>query len=191
MKKTDLNQYNPTLTHKFMKMVEEKGLLDLIFTQNIDALEIKAGISEENVVFFHGEANRASCAACRKERDMEEVRKAIEEENVLHCDECNGPIKPNLVLYGETINEENLKKTPRIKDAEVVFIIGTTLKVMPFNVLAYSTNPNCSRIVINMERVGIEGPSGINYDSELSNDLFLGGKCDEIVEKLIEDLEWN
>ena len=44
----------PTLTHRFFKYLEDKGILEVILTQNIDNLEIKAGISHEKVAQIHG-----------------------------------------------------------------------------------------------------------------------------------------
>ena len=44
-KEFDLENYEPTPTHYFIRMLELKGLLHLNLTQNIDNLEEKTGLS--------------------------------------------------------------------------------------------------------------------------------------------------
>jgi NAD-dependent SIR2 family protein deacetylase len=57
-------EYNPTIGHKFIKKLEDEGILEKNLTQNIDDLESKAGISATKLLQAHGHARSAHCIAC-------------------------------------------------------------------------------------------------------------------------------
>ncbi|CAE7759980.1 Sirt2, partial [Symbiodinium necroappetens] len=63
-------KYLPTLTHCFIRLLEEKGLLQRLFTQNIDGLERVCGISPELLVEAHGSFANAHCVECRQQHDV-------------------------------------------------------------------------------------------------------------------------
>ena len=69
----------PTDTHKFMKLLERKGLLQRVYTQNIDAIEFLAGLPAEKVVEAHGTFQRSYCTACHKNFDLEWLK-----DNIFH-----------------------------------------------------------------------------------------------------------
>jgi NAD-dependent SIR2 family protein deacetylase len=46
----DMTSYNPTPTHFFIKMLQDKGILWRNATQNIDNLEEKTGMNMEDVI---------------------------------------------------------------------------------------------------------------------------------------------
>jgi NAD-dependent SIR2 family protein deacetylase len=65
-KGSEWTKYNPTPTHYFIKLLHDKGLLWMNLTQNIDCLELKAGIPEDKVIAAHGDLRAAECAKCKK-----------------------------------------------------------------------------------------------------------------------------
>jgi len=71
------DQFHPTKTHYFIRLLQEKGLLLRDFTQNIDTLEYFAGIPEEKTVFCHGSFSKSHCIGCKKEYTYEYVRKKV------------------------------------------------------------------------------------------------------------------
>ena len=72
----DISKFNPTTTHFFIKLLEDKKLLDMYMTQNIDNLEAKAGI--KNAIYAHGANIGASCARCGQAHDEDKMKKAID-----------------------------------------------------------------------------------------------------------------
>ena len=58
--------FSPTLTHVFIRLLQEKGILLRCFTQNFDGLERKAGILEEKIVEAHGNLMACRCIRCKK-----------------------------------------------------------------------------------------------------------------------------
>jgi len=64
---------------------------------------LKAGITEENCIPAHGDLRAAECAKCRHRYSKEEFEASVKEGVVLKCNQsnCNGPIKPTVVFFGE------------------------------------------------------------------------------------------
>jgi NAD-dependent SIR2 family protein deacetylase len=86
-----------------MSFLEHKKMLGTVFTQNIDCLEFKTGISKEKVVHAHGNVLEAHCSGCGKDQDIKTQNKHIVEGKILYCEDCNSPCKPKVILYGEAM----------------------------------------------------------------------------------------
>jgi NAD+-dependent protein deacetylase SIR2 len=57
-------EFKPTLTHTFIRLMQDKGRLLKCFTQNIDTLERMAGVKPELIVEAHGSFATSSCIDC-------------------------------------------------------------------------------------------------------------------------------
>ena len=95
-------QFQPTPTHYFISFLEKKGYLLFNLTQNIDGLELPAGLPIEKLVQAHGTMERAHCLECMKEIDVELMKQHLKEGKVLRC-ECEGLCKPDVVFFGESL----------------------------------------------------------------------------------------
>ncbi len=173
-----------------MSYLNSKNMLNIIYTQNIDSLEMKTGLGKEKIIFAHGNVHTAHCALCRKECELSKVKECVEKGEVLYC-ECKGPCKMQVVLYGEGLPKEVFDNLSVLADSDMCFIMGTSLKVQPFSMFAYNLNDNCYRILVNREKVGHEGPSGFKWNDLTSNDVFVEGSTDDIVLGMLEDLGWR
>ena len=108
--------------------LEAKGKLRAIITQNIDGLHQKAG--SNNVLELHGSVLRNYCMKCNKFYDAEYVFNC---KGIPKCS-CGGIIKPDVVLYGENLNEDTIDKSIYyIENAETLIVGGTSLMVYPAN----------------------------------------------------------
>lgn len=85
-KEFNWDQYDPTPTHYFIGFLHHKGLLDMNFTQNIDGLELKAGIPNEKVIAAHGNLSGAHCPKCKIEVDLAIFKEHVEREEVWYCE---------------------------------------------------------------------------------------------------------
>jgi NAD-dependent histone deacetylase SIR2 len=47
-------KFRPTITHSFISLLYQKGLLLKLFTQNIDCLEREAGVPSDKIIEAHG-----------------------------------------------------------------------------------------------------------------------------------------
>lgn len=125
--KTYMNtlDYEPNITHKYLKKLEDSSKLKAIITQNIDGLHQKAG--SKNVLEIHGTTYTNHCLECGKEYDDKYV---FNSEGIPRCT-CGGLIKPDVVLYGEMLPECFLDSQRYITKADMLIVAGTSLTVEP------------------------------------------------------------
>ena len=117
----------PNAAHKKLAELEAAGKLKAIVTQNIDGLHQAAG---SKVVYeLHGSTHRNYCMKCGASCDAELVRRSS---GVPRCEKCGGMIKPDVVLYEESLNEKVLDGAIRaIAAADLLIVGGTSLAVYP------------------------------------------------------------
>ena len=119
-------KYEPNDTHKLLKVLEDKKKLKAIITQNIDGLHTKAG--SKTVYEVHGTVYKNHCIKCHKEYDAEYV---FNSKGIPKCS-CKGIIKPDVVLYGESLPEEAFTNGLKaIANADMLIIMGSSLTVYP------------------------------------------------------------
>lgn len=117
----------PNQAHKKLAQWEQDGKLKAVITQNIDGLHQAAG--SRKVLELHGSTLRNYCERCGKFFDLEDIRNG---EGVPMCDACGGPVKPDVVLYEEGLDQNVLSEAVQfIKNADVLIIGGTSLVVYP------------------------------------------------------------
>lgn len=189
----DMSKYLPTKAHLFQGFLCKKNVINTVFTQNVDGLEIKAGVPKEKIVFAHGNITEAACPMCQTNYDIKELNQHIKEQKIFNCTHCNnGFVKPKCIFYGERLPSDFFEKFSNINNSDLAFIMGSTLKVFPFANLPYNLPLNSWRVLINMERAGdTESERGFKFNEENNKDLFLQGKCDEMIEKLVKDVGWE
>lgn len=118
--------YEPNVTHNKLAQWEKAGKLLAVITQNIDGLHQKAG--SKNVLELHGSVLRNYCTRCHKFHSAEFIRDAL---GIPRCD-CGGIVKPDVVLYEESLCETTLKKSIcAIEKADLLIVAGTSLTVYP------------------------------------------------------------
>ncbi len=116
----------PNAAHLKLAELEEAGKLSAIITQNIDGLHQAAGSTE--VYEIHGSIHRNYCRKCGKFYDASYVKNA---ESIPRCS-CGGLIKPDVVLYEESLDSGLIQKSLRaIAEADTLIIGGTSLVVYP------------------------------------------------------------
>ncbi|CAI2377238.1 unnamed protein product [Moneuplotes crassus] len=186
LKKINFDMFHPTLSHYFIGFLETKGILCVNFTQNIDGLELRAGISREKLVTAHGDVTRAHCPSCDKEYDIEELKRKAMNDQIMYCDTCpDVPIKPRIVFFGEMLPDEFHEKSSLLSEkSDCGLIIGTSLQVAPFNSLPILFPTITQLVVINNEP--------LDHIPRISaSSLYYKGNCDSIVQEIIKECEWE
>ncbi len=118
--------FEPNITHKVLARWEGEGRLSAVVTQNIDGLHQKAG--SKKVYELHGSVLRNYCVRCGKFHSAEFVKNA---DGVPKCD-CGGTVKPDVVLYEESLDETTIEGAVRaIASADMLIVAGTSLTVYP------------------------------------------------------------
>ena len=117
----------PNAGHLALAELERRGILSAVVTQNIDGLHQVAG---SRVVYeLHGSIQRNYCVKCGAGYGVEFVMENIP---VPHCEHCGGVVKPDVVLYGEPLDNEIVANSIRaIAEADTLIVGGTSLVVYP------------------------------------------------------------
>ncbi len=116
----------PNAAHKKLAELEAAGKLHAVITQNIDGLHQAAG--SKNVIELHGSVHRNYCMNCGKFYPLSAVTEC---EGIPKC-ECGGTIKPDVVLYEESLKTEDIEDAIYdISTADTLIIGGTSLVVYP------------------------------------------------------------
>lgn len=120
-------QVAPNGAHKALAELEKKGKLQAVITQNIDSLHQKAG--SRNVLELHGNTRDIYCPQCGEKGDYKAY---MQGKGVFPCPRCGSPMRPDVTLYGEMLNEQTMDQALRaIREAEVLIVGGTSLVVYP------------------------------------------------------------
>lgn len=200
-------KWKATLSHFFLRLLHDKGLLRRLYTQNIDGLDFQLDLPEQKVVHVHGTIGTASCEFCSAPYPAEEFREAVrtsikniydqndceaprESKNIL-CKRCRTPgVKPDTVMYGRNLPASFFtncdKDFPQCSD--LLIVIGTSLTVSPANSLVERISKEAPRIVVNTLPVGEE--LGLDYGSNSSRDFLLSGESDQVLFDLCIELGW-
>lgn len=117
----------PNAAHIKLAEWEKQGKLSAVVTQNIDGLHQAAG--SKNVFELHGTVKHNHCTRCGRYMSLEELLK--QKPNVPHCS-CGGIVKPDVVLYGESLPDRAVEGAiAAIQNADFLIIGGTSLSVYP------------------------------------------------------------
>lgn len=156
-------QAKPNAAHLKLAELERAGKLSAVVTQNIDGLHTAAG--SRRVIELHGSVHRNHCMTCGKSYGLEFVMGC---EGVPRC-ECGGIVKPDVVLYGENLDDNDINSAiNEISRADLLIIGGTSLAVYPAAGLIR---------FFNGERVVVINKSPISADRNA--DLVINGSIGE------------
>jgi NAD-dependent deacetylase len=117
--------------HRALAELEEAGYIKTIVTQNIDALHQKAGSS--CVVETHGTMQTLTCTHCYHKFEAKLFLKTfIEEGNIPTCSDCNGILKPDVILFGEQLPHAAWVTAQRAaRQCDLMLVAGSSLEVLP------------------------------------------------------------
>ena len=116
----------PNAAHRKLAELEQAGKLKAVVTQNIDGLHQKAG--SKIVYELHGSIHRNYCLRCHKFYPAEFIKAS---EGIPYCS-CGGVIKPDVVLYEESLDSKTIEDAvTAITNADTLIIGGTSLVVYP------------------------------------------------------------
>ena len=159
----------PNKAHIALAKLEEEGKVKAVITQNIDNLHQKAG--SKNVLELHGTLYKNYCIKCGQQYDMEYVMNGP---IVTKCEKCGGVVRPDVVLYEESLDTDVLEKAVYyIQNADVLIVGGTSLAVYPAAGLINYYRGN-KLVLINKSETG--------YDSRA--DLIIRENIGEVLGKI-------
>ncbi|MDP4151821.1 MAG: NAD-dependent protein deacylase [Bacillota bacterium] len=117
----------PNNAHNALAKLEKSGKLRAVITQNIDGLHQMAG--SKNVLELHGSIHRNRCMKCNEFFDLDYITRS---EAIPKCNSCGGIVKPEVVLYEESLDQSVFYSSiEMISNADVFIVGGTSLSVYP------------------------------------------------------------
>ena len=159
----NLLDYEPNITHKYLKILEDSGKLKAIITQNIDGLHTKAG--NKNVYEIHGTIYKNHCIKCNKEYQAKDI---FSSKGIPMCT-CGGVIKPDVVLYGEMLPSDTYDKAEKaVYNSDMLIVLGTSLTVYPASGLVNLFNGKYL-VIINRDETPFDDRADLVINDNLNN----------------------
>ncbi|XP_059566513.1 NAD-dependent protein deacetylase sirtuin-3, mitochondrial isoform X1 [Myotis daubentonii] len=184
-KKMYPGSYRPNVIHYFLRLLQDKGLLLRLYTQNIDGLERAAGIPDSRLVEAHGSFASATCTVCGRAAQAEGFWAEVMGDRVPRCAVCTGVVKPDIVFFGEALPQRFLLHVVDFPAADLLLILGTSLQVEPFASLSEAVRSSVPRVFMNQEAAG-----SLAWRPR-SRDVLQLGELVDSVDKLVELLGWT
>jgi NAD-dependent deacetylase len=166
-----LGDKRPNPAHEALAELERRGLLEGVITQNIDRLHRAAG--SENVVEVHGSIETSTCRDCRASFGLEEVDALFDAEGVAWCTSCRGPVKPDVVLFGELLPEDAMRQAQALAaQADLMLCVGTSLVVHPVAGLPAITLAGGGQLaIVTKGATPYDGDAVLRLDGEVDEEL--------------------
>jgi len=158
----------PNAAHIALAELEAMKRLDSVITQNVDGLHQRAG--SKHVIEIHGNAGRVTCTRCLAKYATEKIVDRIAQQEVPTCDRCGGPLKPDVILFGEPLPKKAFDQAlKKVRSVDLLLAVGTSLEVFPAASLPEIAKKNGAKIIsIDSERTcwdhlcdySVNGPAG-------------------------------
>ena len=202
---TRRQQWKATLFHRFLEVLDAKGKLLRLVTQNIDGLDFQTNISPDRICACHGSVGRAACEGCGAPVDFDDfclkVRTSIKdiygvddsapaESSEMLCASCQRPLlKPTTVLFGASLPQSFFEVLENdLPAADLVLVAGTSLVVSPANLIALAAPDSAPRIIC--DRNDVASGVGIDCSSHAREDVWLQGDADDVAADLAAACGW-
>jgi len=139
----------PNEGHIALAELEKLDIIKAIITQNIDGLHQKAG----SIIVYevHGNINRFDCYGCRGSYTKEEIIRKLKKNKEYPplCEVCSAPLKPSVVLFGESLPTFELYQSQALaQKCDIMLIVGSSLCVAPTSDLPLFTLKEKGKLII-------------------------------------------
>lgn len=171
-----LKDARPNDAHRGLSVLEDKGILQAVITQNVDGLHQKAG--SRDVIEFHGSFAVQRCTLCGGTCASEE----LSTDTLPPRCSCGGIWRPDVVMFGELIPYDSLQRSQALAaSCDVMLVIGTSATVEPAGSLPFIAKHNGAHVIeINPEQTPL---------THRISDTTLLGKAAETMRRLVAAVE--
>lgn len=159
--------------HQFFAWLEKQLQKDVtVVTQNVDGLHQKVGSNK--VLEIHGNIFECTCPQCQTTYPL---LNALQQDGIPKC-ECGGILRPNVVFFGDAVRKFD-NAMDAVEEADLIFVVGTSLEVYPFNQLINLKNEHAKLVLIN----------GTPLDEEIQFDIEAIGDISRVCKRLKSSLD--
>lgn len=153
----------PNQAHRKLAELERQGRLAAVVTQNIDGLHQAAG--SQTVHELHGSVHRNLCQGCGAVYDAAWIMQTT---GVPTCPACGARVKPDVVLYGEPLDEAVLLAAVRaIAQADLLVVGGTSLAVYPASGLVDYFSGD-ALVIVNRDATPLDGRADLVVQADIA-----------------------
>jgi NAD-dependent deacetylase len=165
-----LGDKRPNPAHEALAELERRGQLAAVITQNIDRLHRAAG--SQRVIEVHGSIETSSCQVCGASFGLAEVADLFVD-GVAECRLCCGPVKPDVVLFGELLPEEAMAEAQDLASrADLMLCVGSSLEVYPVAGLPELTLSSGGQVaIVTRSRTPYDGAAAVKLDGDVVEEL--------------------
>ena len=166
-----LGDKRPNAAHEALAELEHRGLIEGVITQNIDRLHGAAG--SRNVVEVHGSIETSSCRLCGASYCLDEMDALFGGGGVALCAGCGGPVKPDVVLFGELLSVGAMGSAQELAEgAELLICAGSSLAVYPVAGLPAVTLESGGRLaLVTKGPTPYDGDAAVKLEGEVDAEL--------------------
>ncbi len=143
-----LRDARPNPGHVALAELEAAGCLKAVITQNIDNLHQAAGSVQ--VLEVHGHLRTATCIECYRARSTGALlRRFLRDRRMPRCPECQGAMKPDVILFGEQLPIDVINAAhAHVAAADVMMVAGSSLEVAPVSQLPMRIRRQGGRLIV-------------------------------------------
>jgi NAD-dependent deacetylase len=159
----------PNAAHHALADLEGARHLDTLITQNVDGLHQAAG--SEDPIEIHGNGQRTVCTDCDSRFDIDPVMDRVTDgETPPTCTHCGGVLKPDVILFGEPLPENELRRAQAAsRNADVFLAIGSSLTVEPAASLPrHAIDRGASLLILNLDRTELSDRATYEFRADVT-----------------------
>jgi NAD-dependent deacetylase len=125
------------------------------------------------VVEVHGSIETSSCRRCDAGYGLEQMEPLFDADGIALCAACGGPVKPDVVLFGEMLPEAAMRRAQELAEAaELLICIGSSLAVYPVAGLPAVTLERGGRLaLVTKGPTPYDGDAAIKLEGEVDSEL--------------------
>lgn len=152
----------PNFAHEYLAQLENE-CLKAVITQNIDRLHTAAG--SKNVIEVHGNLFEYTCTRCFHKTDVHEI---MSQSKTPTCSKCGGVYRPDIVFYGEQLNEQNITRSINyVEQCDLLLVIGTSLVVYPVAGFVRYIRPEAKLVIINRDKTAFDSYADLVINDDI------------------------
>ncbi len=168
----------PNAGHRALVVLERRGKLHTLITQNVDGLHGKAGSDPARIVEIHGTMREVVCLSCDERAPMERALARVRAgEADPACRSCGGILKSATISFGQGLVREDLMRAQRAAEAcDLLLAVGTTLAVFPIaGVVPIAREAGARLVILNAESTAMDDLA----------DVVLRGSIGQVLPRLV------
>ena len=139
---SSITEHEPHDGHLILADWEKSGIIHGIITQNVDGFHHDAG--SKNVMELHGTFRTFYCHDCGREHPRDDYLRGD-----ATCYACNGIVRPGIILFGETLQQDVFTKAEAAAlEADLFIVLGSSLTVSPANMFPLQAVDSGAKFII-------------------------------------------